>query len=288
MENDVVKISEEGKMKAKIVCALIVVVNLVYLPIAKADVVFNDGQTHNVDYIINDSVQAYSFTDFWGLHPTMLNVMPTGSIGGWINSYDNSQVSIMGGSVGGRVIANNNSTINLIDGVVGNHLYAYDNAVLNVTGGNITYYLRTHNTSEAFISGGTIGSNVYSYMQSHITMTDGLIYGSLFALGTSRIDLYGGTIQGYIEMGWDITHSGTIIIHGTNFAIDGVPIESGSFTTFPDGTVRSGHLTGVLANGDLLDNDVFICGGTLVLIPEPMTLSLITLGGLFLRRKRKV
>jgi hypothetical protein len=83
--------------------------------------------------------------------------------------------------------------------------------------------------------------------------------------------------------------NGKLIINGSNFAIDGTPFVSGQITSILGGDFSnepSRRLTGILANGDIINNQ-FLIGNTaeIVLVPEPATLLLLGFGMVMLRRK---
>ncbi len=76
-------------------------------------------------------------------------------------------------------------------------------------------------------------------------------------------------------------------IIGQDFAFNGVPVGLGEFDAGTADWIH-GRITGTLLNGDLLDNGFYIYGDSrLVLVPEPATLSLLTLGGLAVFRRRR-
>ena len=117
-----------------------------------------------------------------------------------------------------------------------------------------------------------------------IVVPGGEIRDSLIALSSSPVTITGGTIglsillDSYGQEGKD----GDVYIYGSDFQIDGEPAPYGAYHV-------SGHLTGMLANGDWIDND-FACSGTndliLMPIPEPATVLFVTFGGLWVFRRR--
>jgi hypothetical protein len=74
-----------------------------------------------------------------------------------------------------------------------------------------------------------------------------------------------------------------VTIEGSNFAIDGIPVDSGEITS-TGGEFR--RLTGTLANGDIINNQFRVNDSSkLFLVPEPATLLLLGLGAVMLRKR---
>ena len=62
--------------------------------------------------------------------------------------------------------------------------------------------------------------------------------------------------------------------------IDGVAVDYGTYHT-------EGNLYGQLANGDILDCVFWCCGANdVILIPEPATILLLSLGAMMLRKNK--
>ena len=84
--------------------------------------------------------------------------------------------------------------------------------------------------------------------------------------------------------------SASLTIHGSDFAIDGSPVGLGEITSILGGSYwyePYRRLTGTVANGDIINNQFRIGNdASIVLVPEPATLLLLTLGVLTLRKKR--
>jgi hypothetical protein len=237
--------------KIVFVLLMFVVVSCFCLSTADATIYFDDGQTHNIDYVINDHV----WVDYQssGMQTT-INLLSGGSITG---TYD---------------------------------LEAYDNSRINISGGSIGADLRTYDISQVIISGGMIGSYILAQGNSQMTISGGSIGFNLHAYNSSQVTISGGTIGNEILAGTGVGHESVITILGSDFAIDGQSIGYGELTSVLGGhyfNEPSRRLTGTLASGDLIDN-VFYIGGesSIVLAPEPAALLLLGLGAVMLRRKR--
>ena len=235
------------------------------LPNAVAGVLFCDGQTYNIDSVINDTVWVENSASG---EPTTVNLLPGGSIIETLRAYENSIVTISGGNIGVDLYAHDNSIINISDVSIDRHLYACQNSNVSVSGGTIDG-IYANNNSIVTISGGnigTIGTGLYTYENAIISVSGGMIGGTIFA--------------GYNQIGESV-----IIFDGSDFAINGTSVAYGIFDTGGENSVH-GTLTGTLANGGYLDNEFYIyADSSIILIPEPTTLLLLGLGAVMLRRK---
>ena len=117
------------------------------------------------------------------------------------------------------------------------------------------------------------------------------MYGGHVGLGVSSTEegefsWYGGTIAGEIRSGWMNEPSASYHkIYGYDFRIDGEVVTDFILTA----SRPSGRLTGFLQDDTAINNDYVIYGGStieLVVIPEPATLLLLSLGAVIVRRKR--
>jgi hypothetical protein len=248
-------------MKVSRILSLIISTLLICTSSIKADIVFDDGGTHNVNYTIDDIVYV-----------------------------------------------KNHSTVNLLSGGVTQDLvYVYPNSYLNIVGGTLKQRLTSYG-AYVTISDGVIENYLESFnyagtVKSHITVTGGRIagafpgQGALLAFNSSLVAISGGQIDylrvyddstaaitgGLLNDDIAATHNGVITIYGSGF-------------NFPYGElpISSGILTGVLANGDPINNNFGILrygpgydGASIVLVPEPATVLLLGLGAVMVRRKLK-
>jgi len=137
--------------------------------------------------------------------------------------------------------------------------------------GNAEFYI---------VDGGSTQGYVDVRENAKLTMLGGHIEGDLIAVAVENIIIKGGTIGGEIKLNPPTIAQPNLYIYGSNFAIDGVPVGPGTY-------LQSGRYTGTLENGDQLDLMIAQASGKgVVLVPEPVTLGLLGLGGLMLRRKK--
>ena len=158
-----------------------------------------------------------------------------------------------------------------------------DPTTLNlVEGGEISDWLNVFDYSHANISGGSIGFELHTYDFSQATISGGSIAYDLMAFNDSEIFISGGLIGDEI----DVRDYSQVSIYGSGFEIDGVPADYGQITT---GTIDefgrlTGTLTGILQNGDPLNNVFYIePDARITLVPEPATLLILGAGCLIFR-----
>jgi hypothetical protein len=207
---------------------------------------FKDGGTHNINSTINDLV--------------------------WVDY----------GSPGVR------TTVNLVAGGSVDSLYGDQDSRVNISGGNVSYNMIAVSNCRATMSGGTIGTstsildaNFAAYGNSLITMLGGTVYHDLDISGTSRFEWSGGNVGRNLY----VTTTANLTIEGTNFAINGIPVNFGQYYA---SDFSSGILTGILANSDVINNQFVIRNSaSITLVPEPASAVILTFGGLMFILKRK-
>jgi len=151
-----------------------------------------------------------------------------------------------------------------------------------VDGGIIRDWVNVFDYSQVNMSGGSIGFDLFTWDTSHAVISDGLIASDLNTFDNSEVIIFGGTIEG----GLNIQSNSQVTIFGTNFAINGFPVDYGTYTSTD---YISGILTGTLSNGDLMNNEFGIANdASITLVPEPTTLMLIGIGVLYLRRRNRM
>lgn len=137
-------------------------------------------------------------------------------------------------------------------------------------------------TCVTLADGGWVKDIRVEYDGASFSMTGGFIKEYLAALSFSPVIITGGTIGERLALDsseFNGGENGDVYIYGTAFMINGIAVDYGVYHT-------SGHISGVLANGDLLDCS-FNCSGAndLVLVPEPAAILIFALGAAIARKK---
>jgi len=122
---------------------------------------------------------------------------------------------------------------------------------------------------------------------SQVTMSGGSIGERLSACNQGQITMFGGSVSQELR----VSDSSTLTIHGSDFAVDGQPFGYGELISIVGSNYSfepCRYLTGILASGDLLNNDFRIGNnGKIVLVPEPASAVMLGLGSLFLALRRR-
>ena len=134
-------------MKTKVLLILMIV-SCFSSPLM-ATIQFKDGETHNINYTINDDV----LVDYQapGMQTT-LNLVNGGNIPNRVQIYQDSRVYISGGSVD-RLDANNSSQVTVSGGSVWGNVYANQNGQVSIFGGSVGNYLLAYDNSQITIYG---------------------------------------------------------------------------------------------------------------------------------------
>jgi len=140
---------EEMRWQSILVLAMVVL----SAPFANANVTFNDGQTHNIDYKIVDNILVD-----WeapGMQTTV-NWLTGGatSIYYQISAWEESNLNILGGSISCLLSAHDSSQVDILAGVT-HTLHAYDNSRITISGGSI-WELHAASSRRITISGGSV------------------------------------------------------------------------------------------------------------------------------------
>jgi len=244
---------------------------------------FNDGGIHNINY---SEGNVYVDNGKPGMY-TKVNLLNGGYIHKFF-AYQDSRINISGGRVGLSLVAYDRTQVIMTDGQIW-YLDAYDSSQATMSGGTATGDLIAKGSSQVTMSGVTVMGYLEAGDSSHVTMSGGSVLG-MSVSNSSQVTISGGTIgsDGFLEL--VASGNGKLIINGSNFAIDGISFGFGEITSILGGAYENDpfrRLTGTLANGDIINNRFQIGNNAkIVLIPEPATILLLTLGSLVLRRKK--
>lgn len=237
------------------VMVMVLMVFCLGLPEAKAIVVFNDGVSHVLNRLLDDTVWVLNSPSG---EPTKFYLARGGAIGGYLSVYDSSQANISGGLICVYLDAYNSSQVSISAVEIGTSLTAYDSSQVSISGGSIGTYLYAYNYSKVNITGGSIGYDLDARGASQINISDGLIGAGLFAYESSQVNIIGGRVIGTGSGALYALGNSQINIYGSDFNYPYGPL------------IGSGILTGTLANGDSINNRFEIYpDAKIVLVPEP-------------------
>ncbi len=266
------------------------------LPETIATVVYDFGGEHDIDFVINDDVRVKNNSSNV---PTTVNLLPNGSVTSYMEVWDTSHVDIAGGSIFGDFYAYDDSRVSFSSGKAGQTFRVRGNSQTTITGGSIGKF-QSEDYTQASISNASIGPygmdpvgmSIQDYSQvtitnvsvghsvetshySQVTIYSGSFEDDIITHGNSQLSIFGGTIGDIL----DVYEQSVVTIHGSNFNYG-----YGGITN------STGILTGMLANGDPINNRFYVHdNASILLVPEPSTLLLLGLGVPILsglRRKR--
>jgi len=147
-----------------------------------------------------------------------------------------------------------------------------DTSQVNIAGGSMFGYFSASDDSRVAFSSGEVGQTFRVGRNSQITITGGSIADDIITSGNSQLSIFGGTIGDIL----DVSQQSVVTIHGSNFNYG-----YGGITN------STGILTGMLANGDPINNRFYVHdNASIILVPEPSTLLLLGLGAVMLRKRR--
>jgi hypothetical protein len=244
---------------------------------------YKDGATHS----INSPVTTDVWVDYQspGIGTT-LNVLSGASQSSpyWLTEYENAKVNVSGGSIN-RIECYGNSSLSVSGTGSVSTINTYNNSSLNVRGtGQAGIYAR--GGSHVNVSGGSL-SNLYTYDNSVVEISGGSISSSPYFMGASYTTWSAGTITGFLH----VESEAILTIRGTGFAVDGAPVGFGELSSIlgTGGFEPARRLTGVLQNGQVINNDFYLyhTSSKIVLTPEPATFLLLGLGGFLLSKRRR-
>jgi len=233
----------------------------------------NDGIEHTIGHEMDGWLWVDHESPGTG---TSLNIVPGGKISR-LTAYEDSIIRINGGSI-------SYSSSNMPDS---GSLLAHDSSQIIMEYGSVNKYFDLADNSRAIIYGGSIGNRLHVGNGAQATVYNAGI-ARLGATQSGNVEFWDGSISSEIYAG----HNATITIHGSDFMLDGNPVEYSTLTSlygglYYDEPVR--YLSANTMSGGTITAKLYIGGGAEVIlssIPEPATLLLLGMGGLLIRKRK--
>jgi len=172
-------------------------------------------------------------------------------------------------------------------------MHTYETSTANIVGGSAS--LAAFHASSVDISGGLV-DGLYAYDFSTVDISDGTVSNNFQARASSTVRITGGAadyLRAYDSSTVDISGGSmpilyaydtcTVTFHARDFVLDAALSLDG------DRVLGTGPLSGEWLDGtpwtvNIMESD---SGATIRIVPEPATLSLLTLGGLVMMRRKK-
>ena len=279
-----------GRMTILLVVAVVMAAGVSF-----GQVHFNDGKTWEIGYEINDSVHADEGAEY-AEAKTMVDIVENGSVP-WPHSfraYNQSTAVVSGGSVS-TLKAYDTSTVDISGGSV-HFLQAYDKACLKLSSGNVAV-IESYDTTRVEIIGGTF-NKLSIYDNSTATLSGGGLSDWLNVWNKSNLNIIGGSIGG---RGLRVWNTANVNIYGGNvwtvhaFQSATITFWATDFFLGEGLSLNGNELVGIgLLSGQWLDGTEWTTEirwnddtATILLIPEPATLLLLSLGGLALPYRKR-
>jgi hypothetical protein len=237
---------------------------------------YRDGLTHNITTYLPGPLARIDFESF-GLSTTV-NILPTASVYKF-EVFNEGHFNLLGGTVRDELWGKDSSHISIDSGYVKHNVFAHDNSILNISGGSVKSDIVVNDNAQGIFSNCSV-NRISTYQNSQFTIESGLVTKSCLAYGDSLINIHGGIFNGIFQA----IENGTFAFYGSDFLIDGKPLYPGRYFA---SDFTQGQLTGILENGNALNAGLTFYGDTssIVIIPEPATLSLLALGAIFMKRR---
>lgn len=170
------------------------------------------------------------------------------------------------------------TTVNLIEDGILRSVYTMDDSRLNILGGTANGAMAWDN-SHIYVQSGIVNGFLVTRQYASCTV-DGGVFNSIGiqVIEHSTLEIYNGIFN--FDENDKMQVSGTVTIHGYGFNVNDRPVSNGVYTGV------EGILTGYLVGGDAVNIPFDVNNGAkLILVPEPCSLILISVGFLFLRKE---
>ncbi len=227
-------------------------------------------------------------------HATTLTFIIDGTIDG--GTYD--EVTIMNTATVGmtngdasRMYVQNLGTLNFYNGNIG-QADLWNSGEFNLEGASFGNTLSLNNSSLFNLNSGTFDGLIYGYDYSHITVDGGQAPGIEFDMSSYAIaDIYAGNVT--IES-LDLHQYSTLNIYGGDVLFNnGFWLDDDAEINVFYSSVIYNKPGGIIIGYHLLDNSEFMLDqftyseiDQINFVPEPTTIFLFGLGGLFLRKRK--
>ena len=246
----------------------------------------------NFSGVINTPPTAIEDFSTIGPHAT-LNIFPGAEMGLLVESFADTVINLLGGTLGDLFIAHSGTVINVEQGTVSDSIL-HAGSVMNVRGGSVDGPVFAGNGSLVNISDGYVANLIVD--PGSVVNIEGGVNEILTASG-GEINIRGG----FFTDGFVAGSESEMNFFGTDFLLNGVPLDDLTFGaksivldrgvflsgTFADGTAFSFELNSDpnSSSATLVDAGALI---SVVLVPEPASLTLFVIAGVMLPRRRQM
>jgi hypothetical protein len=191
-----------------------------------------------------------------------------GSVSGSFTLYDSSKASVSGGSVG-HISAVGHNEIDISGGCEISSISAGHYSTVNVAGGALAGGLIVSEAAAADIFAGSIAGTVTVSETGTLNVHGGTI-AKLTARSSGKVDITGGSL-GILRAG----DTSAVTLHGWDFILgDGLSLDGQKL--LGTGVLSGKWLDGTPLSVAILANQT---GATILLVPEPTTISLLLAAG---------
>jgi len=181
--------------------------------------------------------------------------------------------------------------LELVEGGIIDGIFAFKESTVSVTGGIVNWVIDTIGDNTVEITGGSLYGDIVANNNSRVFVSGGYFNEDLYAYDDGIVEVKGGLIKGLLG----VYENGTIYLYGNNFSVNGIGLNKGDDlrdygVIFPEShEYLRGTIQGTLLDKSVLNNDFAIWAdsdASIIVIPEPATLSLFIIGVILVEKKR--